>query len=59
MGGNALEYTSIGQSIWQNFKSSANQWSYYRDNIEEAYTSRSISIKPSNAGKNPLDDLFK
>lgn len=58
-GGNALEYTGIGESIWRQFKSSGNQWSYYRDNIEEEYTSHRISSKPQASGKNPLDDLFK
>lgn len=57
--GSALEYAGIGQSIWQHFKNSGNQWSYYHDNIEEEYTGRPVSTKPSSGGKNPLDDLFK
>lgn len=56
--GSALEYAGIGESIWHNFKSSGNQWSYYRDNIEEEYTPKQVSTKPSSNGKNPLDDLF-
>lgn len=57
--GSALEYASVGESIWRNFKSSGNQWSYYRDNIEEELTAKRVSAKPSSGGKNPLDDLFK
>lgn len=57
--GNALEYANVGESIWRNFKSSGTQWSYYRDNIEEEFTATRVSSKPSDSGKNPLDDLFK
>lgn len=57
--GSGLEYTNIGESIWRNFQSSSNQWSFYRDNIEEEYTGNPVSTKPPSSGKNPLDDLFK
>ncbi len=57
--GNALEYSNVGESIWRNFQSSGNQWSYYRDNIEEEYTAQPVSTKSASGGKNPLDDLFK
>lgn len=57
--GTALEYASVGESIWCNFKSSSNQWSYYRDNIEEEFTATRVSAKPGSSGKNPLDDVFK
>jgi len=57
-GGSALEHANVGESIWRNFKSSGNQWSYYRDNIEEEYTANPVSTKTSSGGKNPLDDLF-
>lgn len=57
--GSALAYAGIGESIWQNFKNSGNQWSFYRDNIEEEYTGRPVSTKQSSVKKNPLDDLFK
>jgi hypothetical protein len=56
--GSALEYDSVGESIWRNFKGASSQWSYYRDNIEEEFTARRVSAKAS-GGKNPLDDLFK
>jgi hypothetical protein len=57
--GSALEYAGVSDSIWRNFKSSGNQWSYYRDNIEEEFTPERASAKPATGGKNPLDDLFK
>jgi len=63
--GNALEYANVGESIWRNFKSAGSQWSFYRDNIEEAFTATPVSSikktanESSNSGKNPLDDLFK
>lgn len=59
-GGRGYEYANIGESIWQQFKASANQWSYFRDNIEEEYTARPAKLqKPANPPKqNPLDDLF-
>lgn len=57
--GQALEYANVGESIWRNFKSSGNQWSYYRDNIEEEYTAQPVSTKTVSNRKNPLDDLFK
>lgn len=57
--GSALEYANVGESIWRNFKSAGAQWSYYRDNIEEAFTATRVSNKISSGGKNPLDDLFK
>lgn len=57
--GSALEYESVSESIWRNLKSSGNQWSYYRDNIEEEFTGKRVSAKQASDGKNPLDDLFK
>lgn len=57
--GGALEYEGVSESIWRNLKSSSNQWSYYRDNIEEAFTAKRGSVKSSIGNKNPLDDLFK
>ncbi len=56
-GGEALEYSGVGEEMWRRFKSSGAQWSFYRDNIEEELTSRRVSAKPA-GGKNPLDDLF-
>lgn len=59
-GGDGLAYSAVGESIWRHFKASGNQWSYYRDNIEEEYSARSIAVhKTRTQQKNPLDDLFK
>ncbi len=55
--GSLLEYRGIGEDLWRRFKSSGAQWSFYRDNIEEEFTPKRVSAKPS-GGKNPLDDLF-
>ncbi len=57
-GGNALEYANVGASIWRQMQSSGNQWSYYRDNIEEEHSAQPVSTKSPSGGKNPLDDLF-
>jgi len=56
--GSTLEYSGVGESIWRDFKSAGSQWSYYRDNIEEEFAAKRVSVKPSGGGKNPLDDLF-
>jgi hypothetical protein len=56
--GSALEYANVGESLWRNLKNASTPWSYYRDNIEEEFTSSRVSGKPSSNGKNPLDDLF-
>lgn len=56
-GGTVLEYSGISGEIWRKLSSSGSAWSYYRDNIEEEYSSKRVSGKPS-SGKNPLDDLF-
>ena len=55
--GSALEYSNVGEDLWRRFKNSGSQWSFYRDNIEEELTPKSISAKAL-GGKNPLDDLF-
>lgn len=57
--GQGFEFANIGESIWQHFRDSGNQWSYYRDNIEEEYTARQKSMRKSASNKNPLDDLFQ
>jgi len=56
--GSALQFENVGESIWRNFKNSGNQWSFYRDNIEEEYTGNPVSTRTASSGKNPLDDLF-
>lgn len=60
--GSTLEYANVGESVWRSFKSASAQWSYYRDNIEEAYSCQRVSPPVTSAptvGRNPLDDLFQ
>jgi hypothetical protein len=56
--GNVLEYSGIAETLWRRFQSSGTQWSFYRDNIEEEFTAKRVSVNAS-GGKNPLYDLFK
>lgn len=55
--GDTLQYSGVGDDIWQRFSSSGAAWSFYRDNIEEEFTVKRVSASTP-AGKNPLDDLF-
>lgn len=55
--GTTMEYSGIGEDTWRRFKSSGSPWSFYRDNIEEEYSSKRVS-RSGQTGKNPLDDLF-
>ncbi len=55
--GSTLEYSNVGSDVWRRFSGSDAAWSFYRDNIEEEFTSRRVSGK-AKAGTNPLDDLF-
>ena len=55
--GSMLQYSNVGEETWQRLSNSGAAWSFYRDNIEEEFSARPVSGKPS-AGKNPLDDLF-
>ena len=41
-GGDALEYSGVGEELWLRFKGSGAQWSFYRDNIEENFTARRV-----------------
>jgi hypothetical protein len=56
--GSTLQYSDVGESIWQRLSGSAAAWSFYRDNIEEEFAVKRVSGRAP-AGKNPLDDLFK
>lgn len=56
--GSALKYANVGESLWRNLKNASTPWSYYRDNIEDAFTARHVSAKRAGVDKNPLDDLF-
>ncbi|MDE2132371.1 MAG: KTSC domain-containing protein [Betaproteobacteria bacterium] len=53
-----LEYSGVGEELWQRFRQSSSPWSFYRDQIEEDYASRRVSSQPP-SGKNPLDELFR
>lgn len=55
--GSTLQYSGVGDDLWRRLRSSGAAWSFYRDNIEEEFTAKRVSGKPS-GGKNPLDDLF-
>lgn len=56
--GTAIDYSGVGQEVWRKLSTSASQWSYYRDNIEEEF-----SGKRGKAGakqnRDALDALFK
>jgi hypothetical protein len=57
--GTTLQYSGVGEAVWQRLRSSGSAWSYYRDNIEEEYGVKRVSSPSGTApGKNPLDDLF-
>jgi len=56
--GSALEYSGVGQEVWRRLSTSGSAWSYYRDNIEEEFSSRRAAATPKTTG-NPLDALFK
>lgn len=56
--GGTLQYSGVGNEIWQRLSSSGAAWSYYRDNIEEEFTAKRVSGKAS-AKQNPLDDLWQ
>jgi hypothetical protein len=57
--GRALEYTGVGTEVWRRLSTSGSAWSYYRDNIEEEFSSRSAAAAAPSKKSNPLDDLFK
>lgn len=57
--GRTLEYTNISEKVWHDFKTASSPWSFYRDHVEEEFSSRNMSRKPGAGGQNPLDDLFK
>lgn len=56
--GSTLQYSGVGEGIWQRLSSSGAAWSFYRDNIEEGFTAKRVS-GGAPAGKNPLDELFR
>ncbi len=56
--GSTLQYSGISEDTWRRFRSSGAAWSFYRDNIEEEFTAKRVSVSAP-AGQNPLDDLFR
>ncbi len=56
--GSTLQYTGVGNEIWQRLGSSGAAWSYYRDNIEEEFAAKRVSGSAP-AANNPLDELFR
>jgi hypothetical protein len=58
--GSLLEHVGVGDEIWRRLSTSAAAWSYYRDNIEEDFTSHKVaSGSEAPAKQNPLDDLWE
>lgn len=55
--GSLLEYSEVGDGVWNRLSTSGAAWSFYRDNIEEEFRVKKVSGKAA-ASKNPLDDLF-
>ncbi len=55
--GRTLQYSGVGEDTWRRFRHSSSPWSFYRDNIEEEFSVKSVSGK-AQSGKNPLDELF-
>lgn len=55
--GDTLQYSGVGEDLWRRLSNSGAAWSFYRDNIEEEFTAKKVSMNAT-AGKNPLDELF-
>lgn len=55
--GDTLQYSGVGKDLWRRLNSSAAAWNFYRDNIEEEFTAKKVSLRTT-GGKNPLDALF-
>ena len=56
--GSVIDHTGVGDEIWRRLYTSAAAWSYYRDNVEEEFSSRRADAS-SEKKANPLDELFK
>jgi hypothetical protein len=37
-----LEYSGVPGEVWRRFSTASSPWSYYRDNIDEEYSSKRI-----------------
>ncbi len=56
--GAQIEHTGVGEEVWRRLSTAASAWSYYRDNIEEEFTSRRASAGVQKKSS-PRDELFK
>jgi hypothetical protein len=56
--GDTLQYSGVSEDLWRRLSSSGAAWSFFRDNIEEEFTAKKVSVSAP-AGKNPLDELFR
>lgn len=56
--GSAIEHTGVGDEVWRRLSTSGTAWSYYRDNVEEEFSARSVGASAEKKS-NPLDDLFR
>ncbi|WP_211443804.1 KTSC domain-containing protein [Collimonas humicola] len=56
--GSVIDYSGVGNEVWRRLSTSGAAWSYYRDNIEEEFSSRR-GVARTQKKSNPLDELFK
>ncbi len=56
--GSVIEHTGVGDEVWRRLSTSGAAWSYYRDNVEEEFSVRSVGASRDKKA-NPLDDLFR
>ena len=56
--GGVIHHTGVGDEVWRRLSTSGSAWSYYRDNVEEEFSSRRAD-ESSEKKANPLDELFK
>ena len=57
--GSALEYLGVGDEVWRRLSASGAAWSYFRDNVEDEYTSRRGAAPAAEKPKaDPLAELF-
>ena len=55
--GSALEYSGVGQALWQRFSTTGAAWSFYRDNVEEEFAVQRAAPRKSTRPAE-LDALF-
>ncbi|MFB0937046.1 MAG: KTSC domain-containing protein [Propionivibrio sp.] len=56
--GSVVEHTGVGDEVWRRLSTSGAAWSYYRDNVEEEFSTRPVGASAEKRA-NPLDDLFR